>query len=613
MVSTRLENLRPAPWVCRPCQRSVWRAHRTRHVIPKIQKRTVTRNYTAKTKEAEDQWREKYAEIVRGDRQSMLDILRERGYLNAVAGGTQENLKSLMDQKRIGAYVGIDPTAPSLHVGHLVPLMALFWMYIHGFQSVTLIGGATAGIGDPTRRTRDRESMSPHVKKANMVTMHYQLKALWMNIEKYGRKYGYTWEWAWRRAVTNNNMWLNKLPFMEILRLLGPGLRVGTMLGRDTAKNKMESGDGLSFSEFSYPVLQAYDWWNMYNTFQLNGIQLQIGGSDQYGNIMAGIEAVNYIRQNHYAPEHRQMTDDFLKRPMGFTVPLLTTSSGEKFGKSAGNAIWLDKDMTSTFDLYQFFLRSSDEDVRRYLMLFSFMPMKDIDMIMAEHNEDPSKRIAQRRLAHEALEIIHGEDQTKAVEEQHGLLFPRSKSSLKKEARAAQRDTKQPAPREYKPPKWATDQNPLLNPYAGPAKPTPAGQIILPRSLVVSQQISRVMYAAGLVSSRSEGHRLVAAKGAYIGSVAGPEHRAMPDHVEFTPIGNWEDEYINKFIINDSLLILRAGKWRVRVIKIVDDREFEKLGINVPGWKELKEKKQQILEADAPVKPQGDVAQAGNP
>lgn len=119
------------------------------------------------------------------------------------------------------------------------------------------------------------------------------------------------------------------------------------------ARNKLESGDGLSFGEFSYPVLQAYDWWNMYSTFQLNGVQLQIGGSDQYGNIMAGVEAVNYIRKNHYAPEVRQEKDEFLKKPMGFTVPLLTTSSGEKFGKSAGNAIWLDRDMTSPFDLYQ--------------------------------------------------------------------------------------------------------------------------------------------------------------------------------------------------------------------------------------------------------------------
>ncbi|KAL8891552.1 MAG: hypothetical protein Q9215_001416 [Flavoplaca cf. flavocitrina] len=597
MVTARLGSNSAAPWVCQSCQRHLRLARQAVHPAARTQKRTVTRIYQAKVQDAEKQWQQRYEEIRNGQRQGMLEILEERGFLNAVAGGSQENLKSLMDQKRIGAYVGIDPTAPSLHVGHLVPLMALFWMYIHGFQSVTLIGGATASVGDPTGRTKDRESMSPHVRKANMVTMHYQLKALWMNIEKYGRKYGYQYEWAWRRAVANNNMWWNKLPFMEILRLLGPGLRVGTMLGRDTARNKMESGDGLSFGEFSYPVLQAYDWWNMYSTFQLNGVQLQIGGSDQYGNIMAGIEAVNYIRKNHYAPEIRQEKDDFLMKPMGFTTPLLTTSSGEKFGKSAGNAIWLDKDMTSPFDLYQFFLRSSDEDVRRYLMLFSFIPMQEIKTIMSEHNEDPSKRIAQRRLAHEALDIIHGEEETKAVEEQHGLLFPKSKTAIKKEARAANpRVSPDAKPLTHKPPRWANDQNPLLNPYAGPAKPTPAGQCILPRSLVLSQQIGRVLFAAGLVSSRSEGHRLIAAKGAYIGSVAGPEHRTMPDHVEFTPIKNWEDDYINKFIINENLLILRAGKWRVRVIKIVEDGEFEKLGLDVPGWKELKEKKEQMVQ-----------------
>ena len=228
-------------------------------------------------------------------------------------------------------------------------------------------------------------------------------------------------------------------------------------------------------------------------------------------------------------------------------------------------------------------------------MLFSFMPIQAIDSIMSEHNEDPSKRIAQRRLAHEALEIIHGEEETKAVEEQHGLLFPKSKTAIRKGARAANpRPSADAKPITHKPPRWANDQNPLLNPYAGPAKPTPAGQVILPRSLVVSQQIGHVLFAAGLVSSRSEGHRLIAAKGAYIGSVAGPEHRAMPDHVEFTPIKNWEDGYINKFIINDNLMILRAGKWRVRVIKIVEDEEFEKLGLDVPGWKEWKEKKEQL-------------------
>ncbi|KAL8802303.1 MAG: hypothetical protein Q9200_006625 [Gallowayella weberi] len=591
MLPPRLGPLRPVvPWICPTC-----RIRQQRSILFPVlssQRRHIARVYEAKTRDAEKQWQERYAEIQAGQRQSMLSILAERGYVNAVAGGSQENLKSLLDQKRVGAYVGIDPTAPSLHVGHLVPLMALFWMYVHGYQAVTLIGGATAGIGDPTGRTKDREPMSPHVRKANIVTMHYQLKSLWVNVESYAKKYGYQWEWAWRRALANNNIWWNKLPFLEILRLLGPGLRVGTMLGRDTARNKMESGDGLSFSEFAYPVLQAYDWWNMYSTFQLNGVQIQIGGSDQFGNIMAGIEAVNYIRKNHYAPEIRQETDRFLEKPMGFTVPLLTTSSGEKFGKSAGNAVWLDKDMTSPFDLYQFFLRSSDEDVHRYLLLFSFIPSQDIDALMAEHNKDPSKRVAQRRLARDALEIIHGEAEVKTIEEQHGIFFARSKTSTKKEAKAAKPDITGTKHQPVKKANVPTDINPLLNEHAGPTRHAPAGQTILPRSMVVSQQISRVLYAVGLVASRSEGHRLIAAGGAYIGSAAGPVHTAMPDHVEFTPIKNWVDDYVNNFIIGGNLLILRAGKWKVRVIKIVDDEEFVRLGLDVPGWKEMQEQKQ---------------------
>lgn len=217
---------------------------------------------------------------------------------------------------------------------------------------------------------------------------------------------------------------------------------------------------------------------------------------------------------------------------------------------------------------------------------------------MVEHNKDPSKRIAQRRLARDALEIVHGEEEMKSVEAQHGLLFARSKTSIKKEIRAAKPDIKGAKRVPSKDPNAPPDMNPLLNKFAGPAKHAPAGQKILPRSMVVSQQISRVLYAAGLVASRSEGHRLMAAGGAYIGSCAGPVHTEMPDHVEFTPVKNWEDDYINKFIVNNGLLILRAGKWRVRVIKIVEDEEFERLGLDVPGWKEVQEKKQQRAELE---------------
>ena len=155
-----------------------------------------------------------------------------------------------MTYKRVGAYVGIDPTAPSLHVGHLVPLMSLFWLYIHGFHAVTLVsdllpltrgganihqlGGATAQIGDPTGRITSRERVASSERKANMATMHIGLKKLWINVETHARKYGYMWEWAWHRELVNNNAWINKLPMIEVLKLLGPGVRIGTMLGRDT-------------------------------------------------------------------------------------------------------------------------------------------------------------------------------------------------------------------------------------------------------------------------------------------------------------------------------------------------------------------------------------------
>lgn len=139
-----------------------------------------------------------------------------------------------MTEKRVGAYVGIDPTASSLHVGHLLPLMSIFWMYLHGYHTVSLLGGATAKIGDPTGRLQTRIKEEKVIRTANMVNMHYQLKRLWKNVEVHGRKFGYEWEWAWHRELVNNNEWMNKLSIMEFLQILGPGVRLGPMLARDT-------------------------------------------------------------------------------------------------------------------------------------------------------------------------------------------------------------------------------------------------------------------------------------------------------------------------------------------------------------------------------------------
>lgn len=203
----------------------------------------------------------------------------------------------------------------------------------------------------------------------------------------------------------------------------------------------MNKGDGMSFSEFTYPLLQAWDWWQMYHDRQ---IQVQIGGSDQYGNIVAGIDAVKYIAQNQIGNssdvDHLRKAQDE-SSPMGLTVPLLTTSSGEKFGKSAGNAVWLDRNMTSPFDLYgvsiadashpmlilsnttaQFLLRSADADVEKYLKLFTFLPLDRIREIMTAHSSDAGKRQAQHTLACEVLELVHGPEEAKKTQIEHHRL-----------------------------------------------------------------------------------------------------------------------------------------------------------------------------------------------
>lgn len=353
-------------------------------------------------------------------------------------------------------------------------------------------------------------------------------------------------------------------------------------------RKKIDSGEGLSLNEFLYPVLQSMDWWHMYHT---KGIQVQIGGSDQFGNIAAGIEAIKYINKCHADPLHRQEGQKLLDTPMGFTVPLLTTSSGEKFGKSAGNAIWLDTDMTSTFDLYQvslrdavhprlnrltsgkFFLRTSDADVERYLKLFTFMPMEKIGSIMTEHNSQPSQRIAQRKLAFDVLDLVHGEELATDAAQQHGLVFKSPRTPVPKPALVPGRN----------PP----DVSSLLNTHAPitTASNAPSPHLLLPKSLVHKQPISRVFYSAGMVASRSEGHRLIANKGAYVGSRPGASG-TMGDQLEFSPALNWHADETEKYIIDGRLLILRVGKWKIKIVKIVSDDEFERLGLSAPGWKE---------------------------
>ncbi|KAI9762814.1 MAG: tyrosyl-tRNA synthetase [Chaenotheca gracillima] len=544
------------PFIC-------WRCAQRSLALPKrapsfITSRPISERYLARKVEEEKDWQAQAVEIREGKKQSMLSRLEERGYIDSIAG-ERNALDRLLTDKRIGVYVGFDPTAPSLHVGHLLPLMALFWFYIHGYHSVTLLGGATAKIGDPTGRTSSREVVSTDVRNANMVNMHYQLKKLWMNLESHTRTYDYIWNKSWHRELANNNEWLNKLSVIEFFQLLGKNTRVGPMLGRDTVRNKMEKGDGMSFSEFSYPLMQAWDWWHMYHT---KNIQVQIGGGDQYGNIVAGIEAVKSILKTHPDPRYSVPEESLLTTPFGFTVPLLTTSGGEKFGKSAGNAIWLDPDMTSSFDLYQAYA-----DVGRYLKLLTFLPLPEVEDILKSHDEDRSKRKAQHTLAQEVLSLLHGQNAAREAELQHRNLFQTPGVTMPA-GDAVEGETKTP----QKTP-WQAESG--MN-------------MVLPSSLIIGQSFPRVLYHAGLVASRSEGTRLCQNGGAYIGSKPNSPGD-MGDSLRFTPLQAWETGKTQDYLLEGNIMILRVGKWKVKIIRVVSDAEFESKGLDAPGWKEFLE------------------------
>jgi tyrosyl-tRNA synthetase len=304
-------------------------------------------------------------------------------------------------------------------------------------------------------------------------------------------------------------------------------------------KNKMSKGDGMSWAEFTYPLMQAWDWWHM---FVNNGVSMQIGGSDQYGNITAGIEAVKYISKSHPDSEILKKASK-ISSPFGFTAPLMTTASGAKFGKSAGNAVWLDSTMTSTFDLYGYFLRTSDADVGGQLKMLTFLPIEHIEQLVAEHAQDASSRKAQHALAREVVSLVHGADAARDAEQQHRLLFGGASTTTNEK---------------------------------------PAVDIKLPRSLIYNKPIGRILQAAGLAATASEGQRLAQNAGAYIGSKTGANDTA----VTWNQLKSWQTESIPNFTLHDDLLFFRKGKQNIKIVQVVSDDEYESSGERYVGMDE---------------------------
>ncbi|KAI0049898.1 hypothetical protein FA95DRAFT_1537423 [Auriscalpium vulgare] len=326
-------------------------------------------------------------------RGAILDELGRRGFIS------QMTRPEMLDAHLCGAqqtvYSGIDPTASSLHVGHILPMMCLVHFQLHGHKVIPLIGGATARIGDPSGRSTERPLMERTRVDYNIAQLTPRVRNFFSRAGEYAKARLGTHSIAFEANVRNNLEWFEGLGMLEFLRVAGTTARVNSMLARESVSSRMESQQGISFAEFSYQLLQAYDFLALN---QSTGCTIQIGGSDQWGNIVAGIELLN--RAHGASDAHRD-------KGFGITTPLLTTATGEKFGKSAGNAVWLDEEKTSVYEFYQFFLRTTDEDVGKHLKIFTLLSLEEIDQVLAEHNSQPERRIAQKYLADEVTELVH--------------------------------------------------------------------------------------------------------------------------------------------------------------------------------------------------------------
>lgn len=302
--------------------------------------------------------------------------MEARGLVHSASEGLREHLAA----GPVTAYIGFDPTGPNLHVGHLLQVLALARLQRAGHRAVALVGGGTGMIGDPSGKTKERQLLTRAQVEANVASLQRELS----------RFLSFQGDNAAR--MVDNHEWLGSLGIIDFLRDVGKHFTVNYMLAKESVSRRMEQEEGLTVTEFSYMLLQAYDYLVLNDR---QGVTLQLGGSDQWGNIVAGMEL---IRRTHGRQAH------------GLVQPLVTTASGTKFGKTESGAVWLDPERTSPFRFFQFWLNTDDRDVEHYLKAFTFLELPEIAAIMEEQAAEPAARAAQRRLAAEVTRMVHGEE-----------------------------------------------------------------------------------------------------------------------------------------------------------------------------------------------------------
>ncbi len=430
----------------------------------------------------------------------MPSIFQELSWRRLVNQTTDdENLPRWLDEKPRTVYAGFDPTADSLHVGHLVALMILRRFQQCGHRPIALVGGATGMIGDPSGKSEERVLLSEEAIRANIAGMEKQLRRF-LDFEA----------GPGPAVLVNNYDWMGRFGYLEFLRDVGKHFPVNVMLAKDSVRSRLERSDaGLSYTEFSYMLLQAYDFVHLNEHY---GCEIQVGGSDQWGNITAGIDLARRLRSVQL---------------YGMTCPLLTKADGTKMGKTESGAVWLDPERTSPYQFYQYWINLDDADVDTCLRFFTDLEREEVDAVIARHQDDPGRREAQRRLATELTRLVHGDEGVAAAQRATEALFPASTSS-------------EPATRK-------TDAE-LRRIYAD----VPSRELAHERLEGEGLGVIDAFFEAGLAKSKSEARRLVAQGGAYVNDrrIEDVDARLGPDD-----------------LASETMMVLRAGKKKYALLR----------------------------------------------
>jgi tyrosyl-tRNA synthetase len=423
---------------------------------------------------------------------NLFEDLTWRGLVFDVSEGAAE----VLAKEKITAYIGFDPTASSLHVGSLLQIMILVRLQQHGHTPIALVGGGTGMIGDPSGKSEERNLLSPEQLAINLAGIRAQL-ARWLEFDS-GEN---------RAQLVDNAEWLGALTMMDFLRQVGKHFSVSQMLNRESVRRRIESTEGISYTEFSYMLLQSYDFVMLHDRF---GCTFQLGGSDQWGNILSGMDLVRRLSGG---------------KAHGLVVPLITTSSGAKFGKTEAGTVWLDPALTSPYRFYQYWINTEDRDAINYLKYFTLLDQPAIGELEAALAADPGKREAQKRLAEEVTRFVHGDAALQKALAATRVLFGGEIEGL------------------------SADE------VADIFSDVPSSQ--MPRESFADYGISAVelLATSGVASSKGEARRLLAGGGVYLNNVRLDEGQAM------VPLSQ---------AIEGKYLVLRKGARAYHLIEIKD-------------------------------------------